>query len=89
MDFSFDEDQLAIRELAYQIKDIVGYEGELTFDSLRPDGTHRKLLDVSKMTALGWEASIDLSDGLRRTYASFLEESERGNVSLVYKGLKR
>jgi len=74
---------LSIRELAFQIKEIVGYEGELTFDSLRPDGTPRKLLDVSKMRALGWEASIDLSEGLQRTYASFLEESERGNLRLV------
>ncbi len=74
---------LSIRELAYQIKNIVGYEGELTFDSLKPDGTLRKLLDVSKMRALGWEASIDLSEGLRRTYASFLDESERGALRLV------
>jgi GDP-L-fucose synthase len=74
---------LSIRELAYQIKNIVGYEGELTFDSLKPDGTLRKLLDVSKMRALGWEASIDLSEGLRRTYASFLDESERGDLRLV------
>jgi GDP-L-fucose synthase len=74
---------LSIRELAEQIKEIVGYEGSLTFDSSKPDGTLRKLLDVSKMRNLGWEASIGLNEGLRRTYASFLEESKIGNVRLV------
>ncbi len=59
---------VTIRELAETIKSVVGYEGELTFDSSRPDGTPRKLLDVSKINTLGWRAKIDLEAGLQETY---------------------
>jgi GDP-L-fucose synthase len=48
---------------------VVGFEGELIFDSLRPDGMPRKLLDVSRIHALGWRAQTGLEDGIRRTYA--------------------
>ena len=59
---------IAIRELAFLIKDIVGYSGEITFDASKPDGMPRKLLDVSFAARFGWTARIDVTDGLRRTY---------------------
>jgi GDP-L-fucose synthase len=52
---------------------VVGYGGEITLDPSKPDGTPRKLLDVSVATSLGWTASIPLEDGLRRTVAEFGE----------------
>lgn len=60
---------VSILELAEIIREIVGYEGEIVLDPSKPDGTPRKLLDVSKMRALGWEASIALRDGIAQTYA--------------------
>lgn len=63
----------SIRELAETISRVTGYEGELSFDTSKPDGTPRKLLDVSKLTALGWKASIGLEAGLRDTYKWFRE----------------
>lgn len=61
-------DDISIRDLAYLIKDIVGFEGTITFDSSKPDGTPRKLMDVSKLTALGWTASIELRHGIEGVY---------------------
>jgi GDP-L-fucose synthase len=66
---------ISIRDLALLIKEISGYGGELTFDASKPDGTPRKLLDVSRLKALGWEAKISLEEGIRSVYA---EISERG-----------
>lgn len=62
---------LTIRELAGLVADAVGFEGRLEFDPTMPDGTPRKLLDVSRVTALGWSASIPLTDGLRSTVDDF------------------
>jgi GDP-L-fucose synthase len=59
---------LSIKELAETIREIVGYEGELNFDTSKPDGTPRKLMDVSKLTALGWKAAIPLRDGIGKVY---------------------
>ena len=67
---------VTIRELAETIKRVVGFEGELKFDASKPDGTPRKLLDVSKINSLGWQANISLADGLRSTYEWFLEHQE-------------
>jgi len=64
---------VTIRELAETIAKVVGYQGELRFDATKPDGAPRKLLDVSRLNALGWEARYQLEDGLRQTYAWFLE----------------
>jgi len=58
---------LSIKDLAILIKDTVGFDGELTFDSSKPDGTPRKLMDVSRLHALGWVAKIELADGIKRT----------------------
>ena len=63
---------LSIKDLALLIKQIVGYEGELKFDSSKPDGTPRKLMDVSKIHALGWEAKISLEEGVKLAYQDFL-----------------
>jgi GDP-L-fucose synthase len=62
-----------IAELAETIKKVVGFKGQLQFDTSKPDGTPRKLLDVSRMTELGWQAQIDLESGLKKTYQWFLQ----------------
>jgi len=62
-----------IRELADLIKEVVGFQGQLVYDAEKPDGTPRKLLDVSKLAALGWRSRIDLERGVREFYAWFLE----------------
>ena len=61
-------EDITIRELAEMIAGIVGYQGRLTFDPSKPDGTPRKLLDVGRLTAAGWKARIPLAEGIRRTY---------------------
>lgn len=60
--------EISIKDLAYLVKDIVGYQGKVTFDTSKPDGTPRKLMDESKLTQLGWTASISLEDGIRGVY---------------------
>jgi GDP-L-fucose synthase len=67
---------VTIRELAETVKEVVGFEGVLNFDPTKPDGTPRKLQDVSRMKALGWEAKVVLRDGIDRTYRWFLEHQE-------------
>jgi GDP-L-fucose synthase len=62
---------LTIRELAELVQAVVGYAGSLVFDSTKPDGTPRKLLDVARLTALGWQPKITLEDGIGRTYQWF------------------
>jgi GDP-L-fucose synthase len=64
--------ELTIRELAGMVRDAVGYQGALVFDSGKPDGTPRKLLDVSRIASLGWKARTPLEAGLRRAYADYL-----------------
>jgi len=64
---------VTIRELAEAVKAVVGFEGELVFDTKKPDGTMRKLLDVSRMKSLGWEAKVALRDGIEKTYEWFLK----------------
>jgi GDP-L-fucose synthase len=64
---------LSIRELAELVKDTVGFTGKLTFDTSKPDGTMRKLMDVSKLAELGWKAHTPLAEGIAKTYANFLE----------------
>jgi len=68
---------VSIREFALTVADVVGFRGELTFDISRPDGTPRKLLDVSKMRRLGWEARTSLRDGLSTTYRDFVANGGR------------
>ncbi len=63
---------ITIAELAENIRRAVGYEGKVLFDNMKPDGTQRKVLDVSKATTLGWKYSISLRDGLNRTIAEYV-----------------
>jgi GDP-L-fucose synthase len=68
-------EELSIRELALLVKDVVDFRGELAFDVSKPDGTPRKLCDVSRLHALGWRHRISLADGLRSTYRWFREHT--------------
>ena len=68
---------LSIRELAETVAEAVGYQGELAFDPSKPDGTPRKLVDTSKINALGWQPRIGLAEGLRETYQWFLDHQEQ------------
>lgn len=71
---------VTIRELTELVASVVGYRGRITWDATKPDGTPRKLLDVSRLAALGWRARIALRDGLEKTYASFLAEKSAGTL---------
>ncbi|GGL56300.1 GDP-L-fucose synthase family protein [Sporolactobacillus putidus] len=72
--------ELTIRELAEKVKEVIGYTGDIHFDSSKPDGTPRKIVDVTKLHALGWKANISLDQGLKRTYQDFLNTlSKVGN----------
>lgn len=72
---------LTVRALAEQIADVVGFKGQIVMDTTKPDGTPRKLLDVSKLAVLGWQPSIDLREGLASTYAWFVDQlSSDGGV---------
>jgi GDP-L-fucose synthase len=64
---------VTIRELAETMKKIVGYKGKITFDLMRPDGAPRKLINTSRLSTIGWEYSVDLEDGLAKTYEWYLE----------------
>lgn len=66
-------EDLTIRELAETVARVVGFDGRIEFDTSKPDGTPRKLLDVSRMRALGWSAGRSLDEGIRSTYAWYLE----------------
>jgi GDP-L-fucose synthase len=71
---------VTIKELAETVKKVTGYNGEIIFDITKPDGTPRKLLDVSKLNKLGWEYSINLEKGLNITYAAFQKEINDGTL---------
>lgn len=68
---------ISIKDLAELIKSVVGFDGQIDWDITRHDGTPRKLLDVTRLTGLGWTATIELRDGIERTYESFLSESSQ------------
>ena len=72
---------LPIRELAALIQQTVGYEGEIVHDLSKPDGTPRKLMDVSKLSGMGWRSSIELGEGVRMTYATYLNASSYDEIS--------
>lgn len=69
-------EDISILELAQLVAEVVGYKGEIETDPSKPDGTPRKLLDVSRLNGLGWKASIDLRDGVEQTYRWYLENME-------------
>lgn len=70
-------EDLTIKELARIIQKVVGYTGEIIWDSEKPDGTPRKLMDISKMHALGWKHQIGLNEGIEKTYSWFLDNIEK------------
>jgi GDP-L-fucose synthase len=69
-------EDISIKELAETVKEVTGFKGELVFDTSRPDGTPRKLLDVSKIHALGWKHKTALKDGLKIAYQDFLKKEQ-------------
>lgn len=73
-------EDITIAALAGLVKQVVGFEGALSFDTTKPDGTPRKLLDVSRLENLGWRASISLEDGVASTYRWFLENVESARL---------
>jgi GDP-L-fucose synthase len=73
-------EDLTIRELTETVAQTVGFTGTVRWDASKPDGTPRKLLDVSKLSRLGWRARLDLRAGLERTYASYLAELAEGRL---------
>ena len=70
-------EDLTIKELATTIQQIIGHQGEIIWDASKPDGTPRKLMDVSKMHALGWKHQVNLEKGIQMTYDWFLENADR------------
>ena len=71
---------ITIKELTEIVASTVGYTGKIVWDSTKPDGTPRKLMDVSKLTALGWKAKIGVREGVAKAYASFLAEQAAGTL---------
>jgi GDP-L-fucose synthase len=71
---------VTIRELTEIVASATGYTGKISWDPSKPDGTPRKLLDVSKLSAMGWKARISLRDGIASTYAAFLAEQQAGTL---------
>ncbi|MCE2510793.1 MAG: GDP-L-fucose synthase [Alphaproteobacteria bacterium] len=69
-------EDVTIAELAKLIADVVGFSGDIVYDASKPDGTPRKLLDVQRLKALGWQAKIPLEEGLHKTYRWYLKETE-------------
>ncbi|MBX3739109.1 MAG: GDP-L-fucose synthase [Candidatus Didemnitutus sp.] len=71
---------VTIKELTEIVAEVTGFKGRIVWDSSKPDGTPRKLMDVSRLTALGWKARIGLREGVARAYASFLAEKAAGTL---------
>jgi GDP-L-fucose synthase len=74
-------EDVSIAELAGVVAEVVGFEGKLVFDTSKPDGTPRKLLDVGRLAALGWRARTPLREGIAQAYRDFLARPERENAS--------
>ena len=83
-------EDITIAEFARLVAATVGYTGEIGFDASQPDGTPRKLLDVSRLTKLGWRASTGLEDGIRIAYQAYLSQSKQpaSNGSLLSSSLR-
>ena len=70
-----------VRELAETVARVTGFQGRLVFDAGKPDGAPRKLMDVSRLSVLGWRAGISLEDGLRDTYRWFVEHCAQARLT--------
>lgn len=75
-------EDVTINELAHLVKDTVNFKGKIVFDTSKPDGTPRKLMDVSKLASLGWKPSISLAEGIKTTYKDFLSQHQSSAVSV-------
>ena len=75
-------EEITITELAKLVKQTVGFEGDIIMDASKPDGTMRKLTDISRIKALGWEPKITLEQGLQETYQWFLKKYESGDLAV-------
>ncbi|MET3584498.1 nucleoside-diphosphate-sugar epimerase [Pseudorhizobium tarimense] len=73
-------EDVTIRELAETVMDVVGFQGEIVYDSDKPDGTPRKLLSVDRMKALGWSASTGLREGIVKAYANFRQRYHKDSI---------
>jgi GDP-L-fucose synthase len=73
-------EDVSIGELARMVANVVGYRGALQFDPSKPDGTPRKLLDTSRLTALGWRPTITLEAGLTSTYEWYVSRTQEGHA---------
>ena len=71
---------VTIKELTELVASVTGFKGKITWDSTKPDGTPRKLMDVARLTALGWKAKVGLREGVEKTYASYLAEKAAGKL---------
>jgi GDP-L-fucose synthase len=67
---------VTIREMAETMKEVAGYKGKLVFDTTKPDGVPRKLIDITRLKRMGWEYNVDLKEGLQKTYKWYLKENE-------------
>ncbi|HSY53138.1 MAG TPA: NAD-dependent epimerase/dehydratase family protein, partial [Opitutaceae bacterium] len=74
---------VTIKELTETVATVTGFKGKITWDASKPDGTLRKLMDGSKLAALGWRASLGLREGVEKTYASFLAEKAAGTLRIA------
>lgn len=70
-------EDVSIKELAETVQHVVGFKGELKFDTTKPDGTPRKLVDTTKINQLGWKANVELEDGIRKAYDWFLNNTDK------------
>ena len=73
-------EDISIKELAAWVAEAVGYQGKIEWDAAKPDGTPRKLMDVSRLKSAGWQAQVSLKEGLRKTYQNYLEEKAAGRL---------
>jgi GDP-L-fucose synthase len=69
-------EEVTIKDLALMVKEVVGFEGNIQFDSTKPDGTPRKLMDSSRLHNMGWKHAMSLKEGLKKTYPFFLEANK-------------
>ncbi len=69
-------DEVTIGEWAHAVSEAVGYSGELKFDTSKPDGTPRKLMDSERLNSLGWKPQVDLNSGLKKAYADFMAHAD-------------
>lgn len=73
-------EETSIKHLALTVKEAVGYQGQIRFDTSKPDGTPRKLLDCSKLHGMGWKPKVSLKDGLALAYKDFVKRLEAGEI---------